>query len=124
MQSITSASNTLAEALQAMPATGQAGFEGLVARLLADLTGVAFRPARSGGQRGRDIDSDPASPWFAVVECKRYRADTALDQRALVSEIQIATREDPQIDLWILATSRNVDSNITRWLQEEARERA
>ena len=123
MQSITSASNTLAEALQAMPATGQAGFEGLVARLLADLTGVAFRPARSGGQRGRDIDSDPASPWFAVVECKRYRADTALDQRALVSEIQIATREDPQIDLWILATSRNVDSNITRWLQEEARER-
>ena len=123
MTSIAPASNPLAEALRALPATGRMGFEGLVDRLLADLTGVAFRLARSGGQRGRDIDSDPAAPWLVVVECKRYRADTGLDQRELVSEIQIATREDPQIDLWILATSRDVDSNITRWLREEARER-
>ncbi|WP_156901813.1 hypothetical protein [Azohydromonas australica] len=46
-----------------------------------------------------------------------------MNQRELVSEIHIATREDPQIDLWILATSRDVDSNITRWLEEEACER-
>lgn len=113
----------LAEALQALPATGRPGFEGLVAKLLSYLTNEAFRPARSGPQEGRDIDSDPSLPWFTVVECKKYRADTPLNRRELVSEIHIATCEDPRIDLWCLATSRDVDSNITRWLQEEALER-
>ncbi len=62
-------------------------------------------------------------PWFAVVECKRYRGDTSLSERELVSEIHIATSQDPQIDIWILATSRNVDANVARWLQEMSRER-
>ncbi|MCZ4314767.1 NACHT domain-containing protein [Comamonadaceae bacterium G21597-S1] len=116
-------SNPLAAALQALDPTGTNGFEGLIARMLSYLTGVSFRPARSGPQRGRDLDSDTASPWFAVVECKRYRGDTKLDQRELIAEIHIATSEDPQIDVWILATSRDVDANVARWLQEMSRER-
>jgi hypothetical protein len=116
-------STPLAAALQALDPTGKDGFEGLVARMLSELTGVLFRPARSGPQRGRDLDSDPVSPWFAVVECKRYRSDTKLDQRELIAEIHIATIEDPQIDIWILATSRNVDANVARWLQEISRDR-
>lgn len=123
MQSVLPTSNPLAAALQTLDPTGTDGFEGLVAKMLSDLTGVPFRPARSGPQRGRDLDSDPASPWFAVVECKRYRSDTKLDQRELIAEIIIATGEDPQIDIWILATSRSVDANVTRWLQEISRER-
>lgn len=123
MQPVSPTSNPLAAALQALGPTGTGGFEGLVARMLSDLTSVAFRPARSGPQRGRDLDSDPASPWFAVVECKRYRGDTKLDQRELIAEIHIATTEDPQIDIWILATSRDVDANVARWLQEMSRER-
>lgn len=59
----------------------------------------ASRAWRSGSQKGSDIDSDLATHWFAVVECKRYRGDTGLDQRELVAEIQIATGEDSQIDL-------------------------
>lgn len=123
MQPVSPTSSPLAAALQALDPTGTDGFEGLVARMLSDLTGVSFRPARSGPQRGRDLDSDPASPWFAVVECKRYRGDTKLDQRELIAEIHIATNEDPQIDIWILATSRDVDANVARWLQEMSRER-
>ena len=123
MQPVLPTSTPLAAALQTLDPTGAEGFEGLVARMLSDLTGVLFRPARSGPQRGRDLDSDPASPWFAVVEGKRYRSDTKLDQRALIAEIHIATSEDPQIDVWILATSRNVDANVARWLQEMSRER-
>lgn len=123
MQPASPTSNPLAAALQALDPTGIDGFEGLVARMLSELTGTSFRAARSGSQRGRDIDSDPASPWFAVVECKRYRGDTPLNERELVAEIHIATSEDPQIDLWILATSRNVDANVARWLREMSRER-
>ena len=123
MQPVSPTSNSLAAALQALAPTGMDGFEGLVARMLSALTGVSFRLARSGPQRGRDLDSDPASPWFAVVECKRYRGDTKLDQRQLIAEIHIATSEDPQIDIWILATSRDVDANVARWLQEMSRER-
>jgi hypothetical protein len=123
MQPVSPNSNPLATALQDLDPTGTNGFEGLVGMMLSDLTGVSFRPARSGSQRGRDIDSDPASPWFAVVECKRYRGDTSLSERELVSEIHIATSQDPQIDIWILATSRNVDANVARWLQEMSRER-
>lgn len=123
MQPMSPSSSPLATALQALEPTGKAGFEGLVAEMLSDLSGVSFRPARSGPQKGRDLDSDPASPWFAVVECKRYRGDTKLDQRELIAEIHIATSEDPQIDIWILATSRDVDANVARWLKQVSSDR-
>ena len=116
-------SNSLAGALQQLDAVGQKGFEGFIADLLRAETGLLFRVSRSGDQKGRDLDSDRAEPWLVAVECKRYRYTTNLDERELRSEIEIAVSADPHLDLWLLATSRDVDANLDRNLQTIAAER-
>lgn len=112
----------LMRALHALPATGQGGFEELCALLLKKLTNTNFRPSRSGPQGGRDLDSDRAGGWLVVVECKRYGAATRLDERELISEIRIARRREPTLDMWVLAATRGVDANIAQWLHAEALE--
>jgi hypothetical protein len=116
--------NPLAAALQALPATGPQGFEVLIATLLGSLTGVAFLPGRSGDQKGRDLDSERRAPWLVVVECKKYRDTTALNERELQSEINIAVEAEPQLDLWVLASSRYLDANLSRWLEQIAKTKA
>ncbi len=48
--------------VRALPPTGSDGFEGLLAAVLTDLTGISFVLAKSGSQQGRDGDPALAEP--------------------------------------------------------------
>jgi hypothetical protein len=110
----------LMKVLHALPPTGARGFENLCALLLSKLTGARFFGARSGQQNGRDLDSDRASGWFVVVECKRYGTSTKLSERELIAEISIAHRREPTLDMWVLAATRGVDANVLQALHGHA----
>ena len=103
-------------------ATGPNGFEGLVASLLARLTGRQFRLARSGTQGGRDLTSDDHATVVAV-ECKCYADTTPLDIRELVGELSIAAIDRPDLDLWVLVATRDVDAQLHQVLQASANQR-
>ena len=111
----------VAEILGQVAPSGPDGFEGLVAKLLGDLTGRHYYLARSGGQAGRDLSSDRSSCSVIAVECKRYGAEREFDERSLLGELLQATEDIPDLDLWILLTSRNVPSQLETALSNAAR---
>jgi hypothetical protein len=110
----------LNKALQQLAATGSAGFEGLVQRLLENLTGYKFYLAQSGTQGGRDMSSDRANATVLAVECKRYGDDTELNTRELFGELLQAVGAIPQLDLWVLVASRAVPDQLYSALQDHA----
>lgn len=116
----TSKPTALMKVLHALPPTGARGFENLCALLLTKLTGARFLGARSGQQNGRDLDSARTGGWFVVVECKRYGASTKLSERELLAEITIAHRNEPTLDMWVLAATRGVDANTLQALYQHA----
>lgn len=77
----------------------------------------------SGLQSGLDVRSSQHDPLHLAVECKHYDATTPLSERALVSEIDIAFASNPQLDLWVLATTRPVSVQQDRALHEACRRR-
>lgn len=105
---------TIPEFLHRLPAVGSGGFENLIGELLEALTGFRFHPARSGDQEGRDARAAGATGGTIVFECKRYAAGTPLKGRELVGELQQAHHALPQLDVWILAASREItDQNLS-----------
>ena len=100
----------LIEWLRALKASGPDSFESLIASCLQELTGREFSLQRSGSQHGRDLTTDRSRPTRVFVECKRYGADRELDERELLGEAAQAVR-DPDLDVWVLVTSRAVDDN-------------
>jgi hypothetical protein len=104
-------------------AAGQEGFEGLIAKLLEKLTGHHFYLAKSGSQEGRDLSSRTANANVIAVECKRYKPQTALGERDLSGEIVQVTRSIPDLDIWVLVTSRDVDSILNENLLQEIKRR-
>jgi hypothetical protein len=101
--------------------TGPEGFEGLVAQLLTAFTGRRFHLARSGSQAGRDMSTRHASSNVVAVECKRYGRETELDERELLGELAQAIRDIPDLDLWVLVSSRDVPSQLYEALYQQAR---
>jgi len=116
------ATRRIAEFLRRVPPSGPDGFEGLVAKLLEALTGRRYYLARSGGQAGCDFSSDRSLCSVIAVECKRYGDNTEFDERRLLGELMQATRSIPDLDLWVLAASRNVSSQLETALTGAARE--
>ncbi|WP_143520325.1 radical SAM protein, partial [Halopseudomonas pelagia] len=112
----------LAEVLQSLPASGQSGFEGLIAKLLTKLTSVPFLVRRAGSQQGRDADSSVSAAECIFIECKRYEESSSLDERALRTQIEISANAAPGLDMWVLATTRSVDASAVEWLAEKTRE--
>ncbi len=108
----------LIDLLRELPATGENGFEGLIAALLEALTEQHFYLAKSGSQNGRDMSATRNSCGVIAVECKRYGKKSELDERSLLGEIAQAVRDIPDLDIWILATSREISSQLDsalRW---------
>lgn len=103
--------------------TGVSGFEGLVAELVQQATGQEFRLSSSGRQSGRDAASESGYANTIKIETKHYRKTTALKPRELIAEIDEATESDPNLDIWVLATSRSVSEQISRSLDEQAESR-
>lgn len=110
----------LIDALRKLNETGLEGFEGLIAGLLGELTGRRFYLARSGSQHGRDMISGPDRGSVIAVECKRYRKDKELNERELVAEMDRATMTIPDLDLWVLAASRQVPDQLITVLSAKA----
>lgn len=109
---------TLGRLLAKLPPTGNNGFETLIGLLLDQLTGFHFHGARSGDQRGRDGRASQVEAGSVVFESKRYQPTTSLNSRELLAELQQSISDLPDLDIWILATSRNVPDQILQELNK------
>jgi hypothetical protein len=113
---------TISEFLNSLPPAGDGSFEDLIGELLEALTGLRFHPARSGDQRGRDARATGVAGGAIVFECKRYSGATPLKDRELVGELQQAHIALPQLDVWILAASREITDQNLAELEAAGRE--
>jgi len=113
-------SNPLLDALRKLKPSGVQGFEGLVAQLLEALTGRRFYLAKSGSQEGRDMSSRHYDSNVIAVECKRYLNTTNLDERELLGELVQAKHSIPDLDIWVLVATREVDSKLIDNLTNQA----
>jgi hypothetical protein len=94
----------LLDALRKMAATGESGFEGLMAAVLAELTGMAFRLAGSGSQSGSDGDARRRGDQVSF-ECKRYTKSPG--KAELLSKVaELNSRDD--VDLWVVCATAPV----------------
>jgi len=91
----------LRNALVKMPATGERGFEGLVATLLSEVTGDQFYIARSGEQPGDALSAGGK----VAIQAKRYDK-TPLDETEFEGDFYKALRLCPRLDCYVLAATR------------------
>ena len=104
---------TINEFLQTLKPSGEGSFEALIGKLLGALTGLHFYVARSGDQGGRDGRAAGSAGGEIVYECKRYSAETSLRDRELLGELAQAQSRLPELDVWIIAASRDItDQNL------------
>lgn len=116
-------SKDLYDILRKLKPTGTDGFEGLIARLLESLTGRHFSLSKPGFQGGRDMSTNGRNTNIIAVECKRYQSNIALNERELLGEIQQVSWDIPELDLWILIASRNIDDRLEKSIVDAAREK-
>jgi hypothetical protein len=93
--------------LSALDASSPQGFEGLVRDALAEVTGQRFDLASSGRQGGVDALSRGNAACVGM-EAKRYRESTHLGIDELKAKIVDAASSYPSLDVWILATPREL----------------
>lgn len=87
--------------LMALKATGEDGFEGMVGAALRELTGMPFRLAKSGFQRGIDGKLDQAHVCF---EAKRY--SDKISRNELLPKIADLARGNEEPDMvWVLGAT-------------------
>lgn len=101
--------NNLQSVLAELKPTGARGFEGLIAVALESITGITFRLANSGYQRG--VDGKPAFDGAVVFEGKLYAND--LPRKDVLSKIPDFTRHNDHADLvWVLGATCTVPSQL------------
>ncbi|MET3591736.1 hypothetical protein ABID26_001120 [Mesorhizobium shonense] len=99
----------LSAALAELKATGDDGFEGLIAVTLNAITGIPFRLASSGYQRG--IDGKSAFEGAVAFEGKLYTND--LPRKDVLSKIPDLVRHNDHADLvWVLGATCTVPSQL------------
>lgn len=102
--------------------SGKNGFEGLIAELLEVLTERHFYLAKAGSQEGRDLSSRYPHSNTIAVECKRYRKKTELDEGPLSHKLDQVKKSFPDLDLWVLVASRDINSQLYENLGQKAKE--
>ncbi len=120
-RSTTSPAHTgpLIQALRRLDPAGPRGFEGLLRDLLSTVTGQDFRLLKSGHQGGIDVASERFGNGLTVgLEGKRYGDGTALPLDELKSKLIDAAQSYPGLDLWILATTREISATDQKALTE------
>ena len=108
---IANAQQLLWEGLFELEATGLSGFEGFLSAALWELTGQPFHVVKSGAQGGSDVRSEPCNLVKISLEAKKYGRDTRLQLDALLHKLTETSTANQPADLWILATTRAVDSS-------------
>src|SRR6266403_278148 len=102
--------NNLHTALLGLPATGAAGFEGLVGVALTEISGVPFRLAGGGSQFGYDGNASYADD-AVCFEGKRY--DGAIPRTEVLTKIaELSIDERGDTDLWVLGATIQVRAQL------------
>lgn len=114
----TTGSDYLLECLVSLTDTGPNGFEGLVRDLLEEWTGQIFRLAKSGSQSGKDSTSDNRTGCVIAAEMKRYQEGTHLSTRELLGELSEAATSLSNLDLWVLAATKEIGDKEARSIHE------
>ena len=107
--------------LRKLDPSGPGGFEGMIAQLSEALTGRRFLLAKSGYQAGRDMSTGLLGANRIAVECKRYLAETPLNERELLGELVQVSYDIPQLDLWVVVATRKVGDKLQDLVSQEAR---
>ena len=104
--------------LQLSP-TGSDGFEGLMAGVLTDITGIPFRLAASGSQFG--MDGSALSEEDGVsFECKRYV--DKVPRNEILSKIADLRFNSASVDAWFLCATSEVSAQIAGDVRRHGRE--
>ena len=101
---------TLKTFLLQLPATDADGFEGLMACVLTDVTGIPFRLAASGSQFGSD-GSAVREEDGVRFECKRYKDAIPRDE-IIVKIAELSMRSNGDVDAWFLCATSRVSAQI------------
>lgn len=109
----------LAKYFHELADTGEAGFEGVIRKLLIEQTGFEFRLSRTGSQYGRDARAKAAQSGSVMFECKNYRK-VDFDERELIAEFDQAIGDDRLLDIWILAASKPIPDQLSTQLGKKA----
>lgn len=106
---------TLKQELEGMPADT---FERLAADLFCRLLGdVGVSVSKPGSQFGGDAGTAGLRHRYLRLECKRYKESTPLAPRSLGGEVLEAVLKDPQLEAWVLASTKTVsetERNVAR----------
>ncbi|MGE3521666.1 MAG: hypothetical protein AB7I96_02285, partial [Candidatus Dadabacteria bacterium] len=97
----------LKNVLLTLQPTGENGFEGLIAVVLAGITGVPFRLSSSGSQHGIDGRSVYETDSICF-EAKRYSGK--LSKKEITSKIAELAVNDNTIDLWVLGATTAISN--------------
>ena len=114
---IANAQELLWEKLYELEATGQSGYEGFLATVLREITGQPFHVVKSGTQGGSDVRSEPCNLLRVSLEAKQYATKTHLSLDALLYKLTETSTANLPADMWILATTRPIDSSYREKLQ-------
>jgi len=111
----------LKSALLLLQATGEQGFEGLIAAALHEITGAPFRLASSGRQFGIDgkhvYDADSI-----CFEGKRY--DGKIPREKVITKIADLARGGSHPDLvWVLGATTSVDTQLAADVRDDGRDK-
>ena len=99
----------LSAALSGLNPTGEKGFEGLISVALEAITGIPFRLANSGYQRG--VDGKAAFEGAVAFEGKLYKDD--LPRKDVLSKIPDLVRHNNHADLvWVLGATCVVPAQL------------
>ena len=106
---------TLKQELEDAPADT---FERLAADLFCRLLGdVGVSVSKPGSQFGGDAGTAGLRRRYLRLECKRYKESTFLSPRSLAGEVLEAVLKDPQLEAWVLASTKTVsetERNVAR----------
>ena len=86
--------------------------ERLAGALLGRLLDVPVRFARSGDQRGGDAGVSGAGARHLILEARRYGDTSNLDERGILGEIEQAVERQPDLEAWLLVTTREVPEQV------------
>ena len=84
--------------------------ERLAQSALGNLLDVPFRNARSGDQRGGDGGASGIRDL--VFEARRYEPTTSFDERGIRGQILQAVERKPDLEAWLLVSTREVPEQI------------
>ena len=110
--------DSLKTSLLRLDPIGEDGFEGLMATVLTEITGIPFRVAASGSQFGSD-GSSAKEDDSVHFECKRYKG--TIPRNAVVAKLAELSLRSPPVEGWFLCATCTVSAQIAGDIQRVGR---